>query len=135
MPDHKPLNRRSFLKGTAAAASLTAAAAPAKSQDAASQRRVLGSNDRINIAQIGVGGRGGSLQRLMLGMIEGGQNFKITAVCDVYEKRRRLAQENSKAESLGLTWTPSSSQLPTTGTERWPLRRSQPGRTFTSRSR
>ena len=101
MPARAFINRRNFLQGAAAAA---VAAAPAKPQDAASARRVIGANDRINLAQIGVGGRGGSLQRLMLRMIEGGQNFKITAVCDVYEKRRRLAQENSKAEFSTLDY-------------------------------
>ena len=95
------VNRRRFLQGATAA---VAATVPAKSQDAASARRVIGANDRINVAQIGVGGRGSSLQRLMLRMIEGGQNFKITAVCDVYEKRRRLAQENSKAEFSTLDY-------------------------------
>ncbi len=102
MPESKPVNRRSFLQGAAAATAI--AATPAKGQDAASNRRILGSNDRINVGQVGVGGRGSSLQRLMLGMIEGGQNFKITAVCDVYEKRRRLAQENSKAEFSTLDY-------------------------------
>ena len=101
MPARAFINRRNFLQGAAAAA---VAAVPAKPQDAASARRVIGANDRINLAQIGVGGRGSSLQRLMLRMIEGGQNFKITAVCDVYEKRRRLAQENSKAEFSTLDY-------------------------------
>lgn len=104
MSEEKPVNRRNFLRGAAGAVGVIAAAVPAKGQDAASNRRILGANDRINVAQIGVGGRGGSLQRLMLGMIEGGQNFKITAVCDVYEKRRRLAQENSKAEFSTLDY-------------------------------
>ena len=104
MPDARKLNRRKFIRGAAAAAGAVAATAPAKSQDAASSRRVIGANDRINVAQIGVGGRGSSLQRLMLRMIEDGQNFKITAVCDVYEKRRRLAQENSKAEFSTLDY-------------------------------
>ncbi len=94
-------NRRRFLQGAGAAA---AAAGSAAAQEASSRARVIGANDRINVAQIGVGGRGGSLQRLMLRMIEGGQNFKITAVCDVYEKRRRLAQENSKAEFSTLDY-------------------------------
>ncbi len=40
----------------------------------------------------------------MLRMLEEGQNFKITAVCDMYEKRRRLAQENSKAEFTTLDY-------------------------------
>ncbi len=104
MSDAKSINRRKFIQGATATAGAVAAAIPAKAQDAASNRRVVGANDRINVAQIGVGGRGSSLQRLMLRMIEDGQNFKIAAVCDVYEKRRRLAQENSKAEFSTLDY-------------------------------
>ncbi len=96
--------RRNFLQQTTGVAGALIVAIPAKSQNAASRSRVIGANDRINVAQIGVGGRGGSLQRLMLRMIEGGQNFRINAVCDVYEKRRRLAQENSKAEFSTLDY-------------------------------
>ena len=93
------------MQGASAAAGALAAA-PARSQDAASRSRVIGANDRINVGQIGVGGRGGSLQRLMLQMIEGGQNFKITAVCDVYEKSvagspRRTARQNSRRSTTG----------------------------------
>ena len=104
MGKSEQVNRRRFIQGAAASAGALAAAAPLRSQDAASNRRVVGANDRINVAQIGVGGRGSSLQRLMLRMIEEGQNFKIGAVCDVYEKRRQLAQENSKAEFSSLDY-------------------------------
>ncbi len=103
MSSRTKLNRRTFLSGGAATAGLLAAR-PAASQTAASRKRVVGANDRISVAQIGVGGRGSSLQRLMLSMIEGGQNFKINAVCDVYEKRKRLAQENTKAEFSTLDY-------------------------------
>lgn len=104
MPENSPVNRRNFIQAAAGAAGAVAAVRPSMAQTAESSRRVLGSNDRINVAQIGVGGRGSSLQRLMLQMIEEGQNLKITAVCDVYEKRRQLAQENSKAEFSTLDY-------------------------------
>ena len=106
MSSQRKIDRRRFLSGAAAAASAASLAAPqpAASQTASSRRRILGANDRISVAQIGVGGRGGSLQRLMLTMIRGGRNFRIDAVCDVYEKRKRLAQENSKAEFATLDY-------------------------------
>ena len=105
-PTKRKIDRRRFLGGAAAAVSAASLAAPqpAAGQSAASRRRILGANDRISVAQIGVGGRGSSLQRLMLAMIRGGQNFRIDAVCDVYEKRKRLAQENSKAEFATLDY-------------------------------
>ena len=143
MSEKRPVNRRNFIQAAAGAAGAVAAARPSMAQTAASSRRVLGANDRINVAQIGVGGRGGSLQRLMLQMIEGGQNLKITAVCDVYEKRRQLAQENSKAEFSTLDYREVLARpdvdavviaTPITGTARWRSPRWKRARTCISKS-
>jgi predicted dehydrogenase len=59
--------------------------------------RVIGANDRINIGVIGVGGRGAHVAQEFktAGQTE---NAQILAVCDVYEKRKRLAAEAFKAD-------------------------------------
>jgi predicted dehydrogenase len=90
-------NRRRFLG--AAGASLAAASAAG----AAPQRRAS-ANDGVQVGMVGVGGRGSSLMRLVLGMERGGTPVHIQAVCDVYEKRKLLAQEATKAELATLDY-------------------------------
>jgi predicted dehydrogenase len=61
-------------------------------------------SDRVNVAVVGVGGRGTSLMRQLLRMGEERSDVHVGAVCDVYEKRRQLAQEQSKAEFATLDY-------------------------------
>ncbi len=89
------VNRRYFL-GSALAGAAAASPLSAAPQSSA--------NEKINIAQIGVGNRGSSLQRLMLSMMERRDDIHIGAVCDVYEKRKALAQERTKAEFATLDY-------------------------------
>ncbi|MCZ2076952.1 MAG: Gfo/Idh/MocA family oxidoreductase [Bryobacterales bacterium] len=49
--------------------------------------RVLGANDRINVAAIGVGGRGTYVARTFAKAGQGPANAQIVGVCDVYQKR------------------------------------------------
>jgi predicted dehydrogenase len=73
------IDRREFLNQSirgAAGMSLGAAALPLAS------RRVLGANERVNIALIGCGGRGRIVTR---GLIEHGA--QVTYVCDLHEER------------------------------------------------
>jgi len=90
------LNRREFVK-TAVGASVAAATI---THTHSVQGRVLGANDRINIGVIGVGGRGSGLLKWA---IDTGQNAEtaaqVVAVCDVYAKRKRLAEETAKCQS------------------------------------
>ena len=73
-------DRRTFLKNAAASALF----APA-----ASYARILGANDRINLAVVGCGNRG----TYMMGMFQQCPEIKVTAVCDVFgEKTDRAAQ-------------------------------------------
>jgi len=116
MSSSSSVHRRDFLR-TAAAAGL----APLISSAAPQSTRA---NDTVQVGMIGVGGRGSSLLRLIDGMGNpsaegGGPRFgrggrgrearkqwpvKITAVCDVYEKRKQLAQERSKASFSTLDY-------------------------------
>jgi predicted dehydrogenase len=74
------LSRREFL-GTAAAATVGAAA-----RARPGHARVLGANDRIGIAVIGVGGMGsGHLGGLVKRSTA--DNIQVRAVCDVYQRR------------------------------------------------
>ncbi len=95
MPDN-PVDRRDFLKTAAgvgatlgAARSLFAAKGPSKASS-----RNIGANDRINVAVVGVGGRGSYLAGKFAKYGEENPNScQIVAVCDVYEKRKRIAAE------------------------------------------
>ena len=112
------VHRRDFLRTAVAAGSapMLAAAAPQSTQ----------ANSKIQVGMIGVGGRGSSLLRQVVSMGnpsadgDSGPRFgrgrggndqpaepypvKITAVCDVYEKRKQLAQERAKAEFATLDY-------------------------------
>jgi predicted dehydrogenase len=56
---------------------------------AASYSRVLGANDRVRLAGIGVGGRA----TYLLGLAAKAENTEIVAVCDIFETRRLAARE------------------------------------------
>ena len=104
--DHQiTATRREFLEQAAAAvasvsvlggAALTSAKEkPVKKVTA----RVLGANDRINLAFIGNGMQFlGLLQRGFLSRKEKVGDFEYSAVCDVWEPRLKSAQEQTKAE-------------------------------------
>ncbi|MHC4200706.1 MAG: Gfo/Idh/MocA family protein [Planctomycetota bacterium] len=89
-PHERGLTRRRFLKGAAAAAG--AAALPAIVPSSA-----FGASDRIALAHIGVGGRGGSL----LGGFVGLGDCRIVATCDLFKSRRegRAGQVNGRYRS------------------------------------
>lgn len=86
------VNRREFVKSAAAGLTVSAIARPAAA-------RIIGSNDRVNIGVIGVGGRGMGLVRWAA---ETGQKpdtpAQVIAVADVYAKRKRAAQEFAKCD-------------------------------------
>jgi predicted dehydrogenase len=92
----KDLTRRDFfLSATKAAAFVgTAAALP---RNAAS--RILGANDRLGVAFIGVGGRGMSHVNALVGMINQGENMRIVAVNDAYGPRMQKAAQRAKAKT------------------------------------
>ncbi len=88
MAEDHAVNRRDFVKtavGAGVALGVLKAAIPARG-------RIIGANDRINLAIIGVGGRGNYLAREFSGLASK-QNLQIVTVCDVYEKRKKTAAE------------------------------------------
>jgi len=93
-------DRRDFLKtvGATGAALSVAGSAFASRGSKMTGGRVVGANDRINIGVIGVGGRGNSDARNFARFGEQNNACQIVAVCDVYEKRKRLAAEHFKCQ-------------------------------------
>ncbi len=79
------VSRRSFVRASSAALAAGAMARPAKA-------RIMGSNDRINIASIGCGGMGTHHLRLMAEQSKEIGDIQLVAVCDVYEARKERAR-------------------------------------------
>ena len=85
------VNRRDFVK-TAVSAGVAASAV------ATASRPILGANDRINLAVIGVGGRGNALLTQALDLSNRTGKSQVVAVSDVYEKRKNLAAARANAK-------------------------------------
>jgi len=79
------MDRRSFIRNSAAA---TLAAAP----------RAPAANDRIQLGFVGVGGRGGWLARAFNAIGQKQGLCRVVAVCDIWERRRREAAELYKCQ-------------------------------------
>src|SRR5271168_3248558 len=77
------VSRRNFLK-TAGIGVASMAATPAWA-------RVIGANDRLNVAVIGLGGRGSDLLSLILEHRTNKADVEVVALCDVYQKRLNAA--------------------------------------------
>ena len=75
------MNRRQFLTRASAAAAGTAL----------SSRRVLGANDRVNVAIVGCGSRG----RLLAGLVNQTPGAAVTTLCDVYEAQSSALREKT----------------------------------------
>src|SRR5436305_15091172 len=80
------IDRRTFLtKSAALLASGAAFAGTALSYD-----RILGANDRISVAHIGIGSRGGDLTWI-LSQLKTSHNVEMTTVCDLWRLNRDKA--------------------------------------------
>ncbi|MGA2631371.1 MAG: Gfo/Idh/MocA family oxidoreductase [Terriglobia bacterium] len=88
------LNRREFMKGVAGVGAVLAPAGKAL----AASGRVPSPNDRINVAHIGIGGRGSDLssQYWKIGQKTG--KCQIVAVCDVWQKRVSEGKKNYQCD-------------------------------------
>ena len=91
--DSSSLPRRDFLKTSA---TLAAGAAVAGSLSAASQKRAIGANDRIRIAQLGCGERGRGAHMTGIHKHVAATNFEIVAVCDPWRQNREKAVGQAK---------------------------------------
>src|SRR2546427_12597467 len=91
MAEHHPsVNRRDFMKkaaGVGATLGVAAKAFAARPPKAASPGRVLGANDRINVAGVGVGGGGPPLAKEIVGTWERPPALKHPGRCGVFRKR------------------------------------------------
>ena len=101
------LDRRDFLKttgaltGVAFAKNALSKPAPRVAANKMNANRVLGANDRINIAVIGCGGRGSSDANSFARFgLENNNACQVMAVCDVYEKRKREAADKHQAKGF-----------------------------------
>ena len=128
--------------------SRSAAISSGRGSSAAAQGRVLGANDRVVVASIGIRGQGNSLKRGFAQL----KNVEIKTLCDIdanlapsasttrgLQERRHLQARTScrtcGACSTTRTSTPSSSRRRTTGTRSRRSGRCRPASTSTSRSR
>src|SRR5260370_5314357 len=94
-----PVGRRDFLrKASAAGLSIGLAKAALAARGAKTSGRVVGSNDRINVGVIGVGGRGSYVASMFQKVGDQNNSCQIVAVCDVYEKRKRENAAKFKCE-------------------------------------
>ena len=75
-------SRRKFIKNVAASSAVLAIGGLATGMSAKSYRNVIGANDRINVAIIGVNSRGKS----MAGTFAGQKNTNVACICDVDER-------------------------------------------------
>ena len=81
----KRISRRSFI-GT----STTGLVGISTGLSAKSYNRIIGSNDRINIAFLGTGARGYGHRRMVQGSMKD-KNLDVVAVCDIWKQNREKA--------------------------------------------
>lgn len=89
------LSRRKFLGKTTAGIAGVVVASGVSSFSAASYRKIIGANDRINIGFLGCGGRSSDHQR-MVKTSEKDKNLGVIAVCDIWKLNKEKAAANCK---------------------------------------
>src|SRR5579875_916392 len=94
------LDRRDFLKRSGALGAGIAVASKAFSRaNKVSPSRVIGANDRINVALIGCGGRGQSDARSFAKYAEKNNSACLmVAVCEGHEQRKRVTTARHQAK-------------------------------------
>jgi predicted dehydrogenase len=79
------INRRSFLSKSA-----TMVGGAALASSALSYKNIAGANDRISLAHIGIGSRGGELDQIAA-QLKASHRVEMTAVCDLWKVNRDKA--------------------------------------------
>jgi len=100
MPENA-FDRRDFLKtvgATGVALEAARSAFAAKPSAKSNGGRVIGANDRINVAVIGYGGRGEYVAAQFTRVGQRDNSCQVVAVSDVYEKRKRAGAEKYKVK-------------------------------------
>ena len=87
------INRRDFLKGSAGVGAVALV-----THASAESGKTVAANDRIRLGLIGAGGRGSYLGQTYRSIAEESGECEIAAVCDVYEKRKRVAAALHKCQ-------------------------------------
>jgi len=91
----KDLTRRNFIGKTAAGLVGVVVSSSASSMSAASYKRIIGANDRINIGLLGCGARSRGHQN-MIEMSKKDKNLGVVAVCDIWKLNREKTAANCK---------------------------------------
>lgn len=98
-PTSSGLPRREFIKKTASAAAVVAAApffkTPVYGADTAPSANVAGANNRIAVAIVGVGFGIGQNHLVGIHKAANANNTVVAAACDIFNKRRGFAQKNA----------------------------------------
>jgi predicted dehydrogenase len=81
------ISRRNFMAKTAVGIAATTVSSGANAMTTASYNRIMGSNERINIAFLGCGARSHGHQN-MVKMSEKDKNLGVVAVCDLWTRNR-----------------------------------------------
>ena len=93
------IDRRAFLNRAATVAGVATlggkALSPGAAGTALSYARIVGANDRISLAHIGIGSRGGELDWVASRLKEK-HNVEMTAVCDLWKVNREKAVARNK---------------------------------------
>ncbi len=93
-------SRRDFLQQACAGVALVATPATSPSQVFAG--RVLGANDRLNVGFVGCGGRMNTHLDALVNRAKERGDVQPVAVCDIYDKRKRLARERADVDEKNV---------------------------------
>ena len=95
-------SRRTFIKNLAASSAAVTIGGAAIGMSAKSYGNIIGANDRINVAMIGVNSRGNSMSRTFAGQ----KNASVACICDVDE--RAIPKAIKSAMEVNPSVTPKS---------------------------